>query len=439
MPKWLPAPLARRWADSPGLAQALGNLGWLFFDKIFRMGVGLVVGLWLARYLGPEDFGQLSYATTFVGLFYPLAELGLASIVVREVVRQKQSAPGILATAFLMQAAGAALALSLILITANFLLQGSDQTRLMIGVLSFCVVCRATEVVRYWFESQVKSRYVVWVENGVFALMAVVRVILIMKQAELMAFVWVCLVEAALVGLGFLAMFWVKGGGFLLLRPSVTQAVILLRECWPLLLAGIAVSLYIRIDVVMLQHMANSKQVGIYAAATRISELFYLLPSVVVASFSPMLIKCFDENHEKFTHKMVRIYWLLAWYSIAFSVLVSFFSDSLVALLFGQKYEGAAEVLAVHVWALLPVSLGIASSQYLLVHGKQKMSLVRTGFGLLLNIILNILLIPRYGAMGAAIATVASYALATYSLVFFKETRREGGLLISAPLAGFCK
>ena len=417
-----------------GLVKILDNIGWLFFDKILRMGVGLFVGVWVARYLGPEQFGQMNYATAFVGLFGSIAALGFNGIIVRDIVRDPQSANTIVSTAFFLQVIAGLVAMILAITTISILKPDDQLTFYLVLILSVGLIFRATDTIKYWFEANIQSRYVVWIENGVFMLMALCRVVLVLTKSGLSSFIWLIFAETILVSIG-LVWVYVRGNVSLsiLVQVSAQRAKNLLKESWPLFLSGIAIVIYMRIDIVMLEEMSGSREAGIYAAATRISEIWYFIPSIVVASISPALISSHSKNPDLYLQRLKTLYFIMAWLAIGVSLPIALLSDSIVSLLYGVQYQEAAPVLAIHLWGSVGVFLGIASSQYLLIEHLQKISFYRTFIGMICNVILNLLLIPSMGAKGAAIATVISYLLATFSLVFFSATRNHVIYLLMAP------
>jgi O-antigen/teichoic acid export membrane protein len=197
----IPAFIHRRIAHRPNLAKIVDNIGWLFFDKILRMGVGLLVGVWIARYLGPEQFGLLSFATAFVGLFGAIAGLGLQGIVVRDIVRDPTSKEETLGTAAVLQLIGGMAAYGLILGTIFWLRPEDMLAKTLVAILGSMMLFKASEVAVFWFESQVQSKYTVWVQNSAFLLFAAIKVGLILNQAPLIAFAWATMAEALLVAL----------------------------------------------------------------------------------------------------------------------------------------------------------------------------------------------------------------------------------------------
>lgn len=431
--RMLPASLRSKVEHRAQLVKILDNIGWLFFDKIFRMGLGLLVGLWFARYLGPEQFGQLNYALAFVGIFGAVAGLGLDSIVVRDIVRDSQHAECTLATAFVMQMLGALFVILLINIAVAWMHPNDEFSRIIVAILSLGLIFKSTDVFRLWFESQVQSRYIVWVENGIFLLMAIIKVFMILSHFSLLTFVWLSFVESTILATGLLVVYALKGRKFGLWRFSMVRCKSLFRDSWPLLLAGVAVTIYMRIDMIMLQEMSGAHEVGIYAAATKLSEIWYFLPMIIVGSVSPSIIKSHSTDERLYISRLCKLYFLMVWLAVALSLPISLFSEQIISILYGKSFEGSASVLAIHLWASIAVFLGISSSQHLLVNGWQKIAFYRTLIGMACNVTLNYVLIPSMGAVGAAIATLISYFVATFSLLFFKNTRNHVIYMLTAP------
>lgn len=425
--------LAELFDRRPRLAKVVQNVAWLSVDQVVRMGLGLVVGLWVARYLGPEQFGKLSYSLAFVGIFSAVCALGLQSVVVREIVRGRGEAAVILGSAACLQLGGGFLALFLALLGSLVFRADDALLRTSIVILSIALPFRASDTVRYWFESQVESRYVVWVENGVFLLVAAARIGLIISGAGLLAFVVAAMLETLLGSLGLLWAYSRRAGALSLWRVDFSTMRSLLRDSWPYFFAALSVTLYMRMDVLMLQQMASGHEVGIYSAAARVSELLYLLPSIFVASLSPSLIEAHQVSRPLYLTRMRRLYAVAWWFAVAVSALLCLFARPLIGLAFGTEFTDAAVVLAIHVWGSIAVVHGIASSQHLLVENLQKVSLYRTLIGLCCNFALNVAFIPEFGAKGAAWATVVSYFVATYSLFLFRSTRNHAFLMLACP------
>jgi O-antigen/teichoic acid export membrane protein len=421
-PVWLkliPAPLRAKVEHRPNLQKALTNTGWLFGDQILRMGVGLMVGVWVARYLGPEQFGLLNYAMAIVALFGAVASLGLNGIVVRDMVKEPETANTTLGTAFLLQIFGGLLAFALAVFTISFTRSDDALAKLIVAVLGFVMVFKSTEVVKYWFESQVQSKYIVWVENGVFLILSVVKVGLILAHASLMAFVWAAFVEGLLVAIGLLGMYAWRGGLLGKWRIRYGRAKALLKDSWPLILSGLAVIVYTRIDQVMLGQMLGDKAVGIYSAAVRISEVWYFIPMAIVASAFPSLMQ--NKDQSSFEKHFQRLFDLMFVISFPLALSITVMSDFIIRALYGVEFAGASEILSVYAWALVFAFMGVPSGRWYLYANLQKLALYRTAFGGGANILLNMVLIPEYGPVGAAYSTLVAIAISNFLFNAFNK------------------
>ena len=431
--------LRHRVDNRPDLAKILGNMGWLFMDNVLRMGVGLLVGVWLARYLGPEQFGQLSYAIAFVGLFGALAGLGLNGVVVRNVVRDPDATNATLGTAFALQVLVTPFVVGLVVAAIWWMRPDDPLTRTMVIILSLTLVFMTTEVVKAWFESQVQARYTVWVENGIFVLMAAIKVAMILRHASLLAFVWLTLVESALVAVGLVVVYSMQGGQVRAWQLRSARAKALLRDSWPLMLAGLAVMIYTRIDQIMLGEMLGAPEVGNYTVAVKISELWYFLPVIIGNSIFPSTVEAKLRSEKLYYQRLQSAFNLMVLVSVAIALPVALMSGWIVNLLYGDDYKAAGAILAINVWAGVFVSLGIASSYWLLSENLQILNFYRTIVGAFVNIILNYLLIPKYGTQGAAFATLVSYAyVALFSDLFSSKTRAVFRMKLRALLLFDC-
>lgn len=420
MPRFLRAKIEHR----PELLKILNNIGWLFIDKVLRMGVGLLVGVWVARYLGPEQYGLLNYAMAFVGLFGAIATLGLQGIIVRDLVMHPNEVGSTLGTGFVLRLLGGLLAYLFIILIISYLRPDDTLAKIIVAILGFTLIIKASEVVKYWYEAQVQSKFVVWIENGVFLIMAIVKIIMILLHAPLMAFVLIALVNALLVAIILLIVYRLKVSRLKYWKPSFSRAKELLQDSWPLILAGLAVAVYMKIDQIMLGQMVGDEAVGIYSAAVRISEVWYLIPMAIVGSVYPSIIEAKKKSEKLYYQRLQKIYNLMTLIALSIALPMTFLSSWIIKLLFGAVYAPAGPVLAIHIWAALFVFLGVASGKWFLTENRQLLTFQRTLLGAVVNVILNIFVIPKYGAIGAAYTTVIAYAMAGFfSDVLQKETR----------------
>ncbi|MEQ9625948.1 flippase [Coleofasciculus chthonoplastes] len=417
---------------SPGLRQIIGNTSWLFADKIFQLGLGLVVGIWVARYLQPQDYGLLTYALTFVSLFGAITRLGLGTIVIRDIARDPAGKDETLGTAFTLQLIGGVLTLVLTVSLVSLLKPNELLTRWLVGIVATGTIFNAFRTIDYWFQSQILAKYIVVANNLASAIYAVLRIILIRLQATVIAFAWAGLAESALRGLGMVIAYHVHGNQMRRWRFSFHRAKALLRESWPLILSGLAVYVYSKIDQVMLGSLlSDTTQLGYYSVAVKLSEIFDFLPMIIYQSVFPKFSSLKEQDPDEYLSKFQMYFDTMALLWIAVAVPVSILSPYIVNILYGKSYAASAPILSIYVWAQFGSNFGVARSAYLAVEGKLHYSLYLSVIGALTNVAINAILIPRFGALGATAATLMTYLLVIVLLNFyFRELRLVGKMII---------
>lgn len=400
----------------------IANTGWLFADRILRMGVGLFIGVWIARYLGVKQFGIFNYATAFVALFSTLSTLGLDAIVIRSIVREPENREQILGTAFCLKFLGGIGSLCLAVGTITFLRHNDQITIALVSILASVGIFQSFNTIDLWFQSQVRSKYTVLATNTAFIIVALVKVVLITNQAQLIAFAWAGLTEIALGMIGLIISYRLRGYSMGSWRWSFPLAKTLIRESYPLIFAGMSVMLYMKIDQIMLGEMIGNKAVGIYSAAARISEIWYIIPATIASSVAPSIYAAKETSEALYYERIEKLARLLVLISIVIALPMSLLSPIIITTLFGNEYAAAAPILAIHIWASIFVFLGVSASSWYISEGLTNLALRRTLIALVINVVLNLVLIPTYGGVGAAIATVISYG---FGSVFANATHAK--------------
>ena len=413
------------------------NTSWLFGEKILRMIVALFVGVWVARYLGPEKFGLLSYAQSFVALFAVVASLGLDGLVVRELVKDESRAETLLGTSFFLKIFGAFSMLIFLAIALQFT-SNDFYTKALIFIIASASIFQSFNVVDFYFQSKVMGKYIVYANVISLLFSSVVKITLIISNSSLEAFVWVVLFDSIVLALGYLYYFF-KHSDFKIQKLifSKSTAILLLKDSWPLILSGIVISIYMKIDQVMIKQLLGNEEVGQYSAAVRISEAWYFIPGVIASSLFPAIINAKKHSEELYYKRLQRLYNLMVWIAIAIAVPITFLSDSIINLLYGGQYNQAGGVLLIHIWSGIFVFLGVVSSQWLLTENLTKISMLNTAIGAIINVVLNLILIKKMGIVGAAWASLASYSLSAYFLLFFWKKTQKNFFLITKSLISF--
>jgi PST family polysaccharide transporter len=408
---------------TPGLRKVLGNTSWLMADRLLRMGVGLFVSVWVARYLGPARFGGLNFALSYAALFASLMTLGLDGIVVREIVRDSSQTPRILGSALALRLGGSVVAIVVCVLSAALLEPHDRQSLLLVLIVSTSLTFLAFDTIDSYFQSQVRSKLTVWAKNTAFLVMAALRVVLIHMRAPVWTFAVAYTSELALGAIGLVVAYTMTGGSIRRWLPQWPMAVDLLKQGWPLMLSGMAIMIYMRIDTVMLKLMQGDAAAGLYAAATRISEVWYFIPSAIVISVSPAIMRSRGDP-VLYYQRLRHLFSIMIVTSLTIGSFIALASHWIVLRLYSHSYSGAAPVLAVHIWASVFVFLGVAQGPWDISENLLNLALYRTTAGAIANILLNLYLIPHYSAMGAAAATVISYAISSFVANLFSPRTR---------------
>jgi len=431
--KYLPACIKTRLEGRQSLQDIISNTGWLFADKVLRMGMGLLVGVWVARYLGPEQFGLLSYTGAFVALFSAFANLGLDGIVVRNIVRNPSCRDETLGTAFVLKIIGGALTLGLTTGAILLLRPADTLTHWLVGITAAGMIFQAFDTIDFWFQSQVRSKYTVYAKNAAFLCVTLVKVVLILVKAPLVAFAWAGLAEIALGAAGMAAAYRVSGRKLKTWRASTHLARELLRDSWPLILSSVVIMIYMRIDQVMIGEMVGNTEVGVYSAAVRLAEVWYFIPMAVVSSVFPSVVEARAVGDALFYGRLQKLYNLMAFMAYIVAIPVTFIAGWVVEILFGAAYGKAGPMLALLIWAGLFTNLGVARSSFLTTMNWTRVHFITVSLGCLINVLLNLLLIPRFGGMGAVVASCIAYWFAAHGSCFiYRPLHKTGWMLTRA-------
>ncbi|MBL1418947.1 MAG: flippase [Alphaproteobacteria bacterium] len=426
----------KKMGNHEGFLKYFKNTSWLIGERVFRLTLSLFIGVWIARYLGPAQYGVFNYALSFVGLFTAIATLGLDSIVIRELVNNEKKIEHLIATTFWLKLMGAIFVLVLLAIAVNFT-SNSPEENTYIFIIASAILFQSFNVVDYYFQSKVISKYVVYANLFSLLLSSTIKICLILTAAPLISFVYVFLFDSIVLSLG-LILFFIKNNENLKVRNFryiKSEAIFLLKESWPLILSGLVISIYMKIDQVMIKEYMDNSAVGQYAAAVRLSEAWYFIPMLICSSLFPALVNARKDNEQQYLQRMQNLYQLMVWLSLAIAIPVTFIAPWVVEILYEAEYAASSGVLIIHIWALLFVSLGVARGKWILLENLQIYSLVYLGVGVVVNIAGNYYLIPTMGINGAAIATLLSQGIGTLLMpVFIKKTRPSFVMMVKSLL-----
>lgn len=400
------------------------NSSWMLAEQLLRILAGVFVGIYIARYLGPEKFGVLSYVLTLAAFILAIARLGMDAVLVRELVDVRDKKDRLMGTAFWLMTLAA---LACYLVTGLWIwhIDEMGYIKIYAWIISASVFFTSFLVVDYFFQSQLKSKYSAICKAITLALMSMVKLGLIFAGAELFWFVLAALLDHVLLAVSLLfALYKVHGFGFLK-SFSWSDAVPMLKSAWPMVLTAVAALVYMRIDQIMIRNMLTLHDVGIYSAAVKIYESWIILPYVITISLLPAIVKFKQGDEGVYRRRLVLLFRLLIWGSVAAAAVVSLIGEYLMVVAFGEAYRESAPVVSIVMWTAVFASIGSVSARYFNVERMEKKIALRTALAALLNVGLNFVLIPMYGIKGAAIATLACTFFAYYLMDWFDRDLRD--------------
>lgn len=418
--------LIRRISQRQVLSRVAGNIAWLALDKSLKLGLILLVTAWLARYLGPEDFGRYNYVIAFVALFAGMATLGLPTIVVRELVREPEARGEILGTSALLLMLGGLVALGFAALISTGARPGDHVARTGVIIVAAALVFQSGAVVRYWFESQVAARHLIVPENLALVIGAAARILLILSEAPLLAFFWVQLAEAILVCTFLPAAYSRLVGDLRRWRITLRRARQLMHDAWPFAVTGGIAMIQARLDQVVLSRLAGDHALGYYSVALRVSESLVFFSAALQSSTFPILVEARRKSVELFRDKLELFYRVMFLAAYLICVPVALFGPWIVHSLFGPAYDPAGVLLSLMSGRIFLAFMGLARSVYLAIENMQRYATITVAVGTVLNLVLNLWWIPDYEAVGAVWASLVSFTVTTVLVdLLFPSVRRN--------------
>jgi len=401
------------------------NTSWIMAEKVFNLGIAFIVTIFVARYLGPEEFGMLSYAISLVSLFAIAGHMGLSGLVIREIVKKPDELNTTLGTTFFLKLFGVSIGFIFLVLFAFISEEIGNNEFWILIIVASSVLFSPFEVIDFWFASQVQAKYTSISKSIALIISSTFKVLLIVAGASIVLFAYANIIQTLIVAL--LLIYFYKKNTLQTIKNwtfSLLRAKELLSQGWMIFLGSIFAVIYLKVDQVMLKWLVGTEEVGVYAVASTLSEAWYFIPTAIIASLFPKLIKLRKSDEKQFNKRLQHVFDLLFILALFVAILVTVFASPIILLFFGEEYISSATILTIHIWAALFIFMRAAFSKWILIEGALMFSLITQGLGAITNIGLNFLLIPHYEGIGAAYATLISYAVASYiSLFVYKKTR----------------
>ncbi|MCF8262465.1 MAG: flippase [Melioribacteraceae bacterium] len=405
------------------------NLSWLFVEKIFRLVFNFAVSVYVVRYLGPENNGVLAFSISVATILTAFSNLGLRGIFVRQIVDDEENTIKYLGTTFYLKLISSIL---LFLSVVIYYLLNPNVERLVLLFVSLSVIFQSMQIFEFFFQAKVESKFAVQSKFWGIALSNILKIWLILSAAKIEYFGIAYTVEFAVQG--FVMLFYFKRNYSILpaWKYDFGIARSLLKDSWPLFFSAAASVIYLKVDKIILMELMSKATVGIYDSATRICESINFLPLIITTTLLPAIVKSKKMNREIYDGRSQKLYDLLTWIAYAVVIPIAVFSQEIIDLLYQSDFESAGSVLRIYIIASIPIFIYMGNSQFLITENLTKTYLYRAVLGMIANVGLNLYLIPIYGMMGAAYATLVSYSVAAFSVVLFPSSRNHFKMIVKS-------
>jgi len=416
------------------LSKSAQNSALLIAEKMLLIGFGFIVSVLLARKGGPDLYGQYAYVTSFAAIFAPLCIMGLNNIVTRYVIKYPSNSHYYVKSAIKIRLWGALAAVVIGSISAFIL--GKDQNTTLIVLLLICQASNALLVYEYFYLGKQQVYKTLRIRVIVATIANIAKLTIIFTSIELIHLIVIQGLEMLAIGGLYHWQYRAdseQDNSKRLPNNHVTH-VMLHKGKW-LLLSGLAAVVYMKIDQVMLANMVGTQEVAFYAAAAKLSEFWYAFPILIANAYHPKLIEHRKLGHSRLNLLIKNMLVALVAAAVLISLITLGLSDVIIALIYGDQYAASSTILSIHIFASIFIFQRAIFSKCIIMNNLLPYSLMTHGLGALINILLNYFLIPHYQGIGAAWATLISYATASFIALFFsKKTRPFAYIMTKAML-----
>lgn len=404
------------------------NASWIIVSKMIQAVIGLVVSMLTARYLGPSNYGLINYASSMVGFVTPIVFLGLNNTLVQELTVNPENEGEIIGTSVIMSFISSLLCILGIGVFATVANKNETITIIVCLLYSLILIFQVFDLVQYWFQSKLLSKYSSITTLCAYTLVATYKIVLLVIRTNVYWFAIASAIEYALISLTLIVIYKRLGGQKF--SFSKERARMLFSKSKYYIVTGLMVAIFAQTDKIMLKLMINEEATGFYSAATYCAGLSAFLYTAIIDSFRPVIFQSYTISLEKFEMNMKRLYSIIIYISLLQSIVMTLLANFIISILYGPEFMQSANALRIVTWYTTFSYLGSVRNIWVLSKGLQKYLWMINLSGAILNVIINLLLIPIWGIYGAAIASFATQFFANFIIGFIIKPIRENNKLI---------
>lgn len=398
------------------------NTGWIVFAQLYQMALSLVIGVISARYLGPSNYGTINYAASYISFFTIACALGLEGVVVKEIVDNRENEGKILGSSIAMRLLAGFLSMIAVCIIIS-VINPNDKTLLIVAFLqSLALLFSAFHIIDYWYQSMLKSKVSSIIKCVAYTSMSLYRIWLLITGKSVEWFAFSTSLDALIISILYLCCY--KKDSKYRLKADRKTSKQLISLSYHLIISSLMAVIYNQMDRIMIGKMIDQTHVGYYVAAATICNMWIFIPQALSNSARPLIMTLKKKNQQLYIKRTKQLTCAIFWIGVLFAILVSLLSKFIINILYGADFSEALMPLVILIWGTIFSSLSFPRAIWLISENKQKYMKQILLFGVITNLILNLILIPIIGISGAAIATLATEAVCCLiAPLLFKETR----------------
>lgn len=407
------------------------NASWLIGGKVAQMVLSLFVSVLSARFLGPSNYGLISYANALIAFFMSLCTLGINSVIVKELIDQPDKEGTTLGSAICFRLVSSFCSVILAVAVSLIIDFGQWETIIVVALCSVSLIFHAFDTINYWFQSKYNSKVTAIATFIAYAVTSVYKIILLILKKSVFWFAFATSVDYIVLGI-FLIIAYKKNGGPKL-NLSFKRGKEILSKSYHYILSGLMVAIYGHTDKLMLKQMLSETQVGYYATATAICGMWTFVLSAIIDSMYPTIVNAFKKDQETFEKRNRQLYAVVFYVSVFVSVIFLLLGQFVIKILYGNEFMPAVMPLKIVTWYTAFSFLGVARSAWMVCNNKQRYLKYMYIPAIIINVVLNFLFIPLMGAAGAALASLITQVFTSIVLPFFiKDLRPNAKLMLEA-------
>lgn len=412
--------------------RVVANAGWIIAGRMANKVLAFLVGILTARYLGPDHYGVINYAAAYTTFFASICSLGINSILVKEFVEHPEQEGEIIGTTVVLQTLSGILSAGMIVGIVSLIDRREPLTILVVALYSLGAVFQVAGTLSYWFQAKLRSKYPAIASLLAYLLTSAYKIFLLASGKSILWFAVANSVEYLVVAVFLYAVYRRQNGPPL--HFSRQKAGELLHSSRSFILTGLMVSIYASTDKLMLKQMLSEASVGYYSLAASFSTAWTFILQAVIDSLYPGIVQARSLSLRRYERRNRQLYALVFYGSTLMSLAVTLGAEPLIRTLYGPAYLPAVAPLRIIVWYTAFSYLGVARNAWIVCEGQQRYLKYIYLSSALANVGLNALLIPRFGASGAAAASLVTQMVTVFLPAGIRPLRPNARLMWDAVL-----